>query len=402
MSRHSTVAVKIKNIIVGGKNPVVIQSMTNTDTADSVSTINQIIELYDAGSEIIRLTVNNEKAAKALPKIRDGLLKKGYDNVPLVGCFHYNGHSLMKEYSECIDVLDKLRINPGNVGFGLKRDKNYEICIEYAIKYNKPIRIGVNWGSLDQGILAELMDSNAKLANPKTSSDVLIDALVLSVITSAKKAENIGLPKDKIVVSCKTSKVPELIKVYKKLANESNYALHLGLTEAGMGRQAIISSTAALSVLLQEGIGDTIRVSLTPESGSSRTQEVKVCREVLQALGLRSFMPQVSSCPGCGRTTSDYFQRLSQEITGYIETKMPIWKEKHKNVEKLNVAVMGCIVNGPGESKHANIGISLPGTGESLVAPVFIDGKKTHTLRGDNIAEDFKKILEDYIKTSYK
>ncbi len=401
MKKHVTIPVKIGGLIVGGGNPVVVQSMTNTDTADAVTTINQIIELYDAGSEIIRLTVNNAAAAKALPAIREGLIKKKYYNIPLVGCFHYNGHTLMQNYPECIDVLDKLRINPGNVGFGSKRDTQYEMCIEYAIKHNKLIRIGVNWGSLDQAVLAELMDNNAKLSKPKSSDDVIIDALVLSALSSAKKAEDIGLAKDRIIISCKTSKVPELIKVYKKLAQESNYALHLGLTEAGMGLPAVVSSAAALAVLLHDGIGDTIRVSLTPEPGSSRTQEVKVCKEILQSLGFRKFMPQVSSCPGCGRTTSDYFQRLAQDITSYIEAKMPIWAKNHPNVANLNVAVMGCIVNGPGESKHANVGISLPGTGENPVAPVFIDGHKVHTLRGDNITNEFKQILEDYIKRTY-
>lgn len=401
MKRHLTIPVKVSNLVIGGGAPVVVQSMTNTDTADVQSTVKQVVELYEAGSEIVRLTVNNSDAAQALPKIRDGLLKKGYNDVPLVGCFHYNGHRLMQDYPECINILDKLRLNPGNVGFGAKRDKQYELCIEYAIKHNKPVRIGVNWGSLDQAVLAELMDKNAKLSQPKSSAEVQIDALVQSALTSAKKAEEIGLPKEKIIVSCKTSKVPELIKVYQKLAHESNYTLHLGLTEAGMGRQAVISSASALAILLQQGIGDTIRVSLTPEPSSSRTQEVNVCREVLQALDIRSFIPQVTSCPGCGRTTSDYFQRLAQEIKSYIDEKMPVWSKNHKNVETMKVAIMGCIVNGPGESKHADIGISLPGSGESPVAPVFIDGKKAHTLRGDNIANEFKKLLEAYIKRSY-
>lgn len=401
MNRHHTFSVMIKNIKIGGGAPVVIQSMTNTDTSNIDATVNQIIELYDAGSEIIRITVNNEDAAKALPEIREGLLKRKYDNIPLVGCFHYNGHTLMQKYPECIDILDKLRINPGNVGFGAKRDQHFEICINYAIKYNKPVRIGVNWGSLDQAILANLMDENAKLSKPKPSEDVIIDAIVLSALTSAKKAEEIGISPNKIVISCKTSKVPELIKVYKKLAKECNYALHLGLTEAGMGQQAIISSTAALSILLEEGIGDTIRVSLTPKPGTSRTEEVKVCKDVLQALNLRKFIPQVTSCPGCGRTTSDYFQKLAQEIKEYVDQQMPVWQKHHKGVEEMTIAVMGCIVNGPGESKHANIGISLPGKGEFPVAPVFIDGEKSCTLRGDNIANEFKKILNDYIKKFY-
>ena len=401
MKRHLTTAVKVGNVIIGGGNPIIVQSMTNTDTADVKATISQIIELYNAGSEIIRLTINTEAAAKALPKIREGLEKQKLGHIPLSGCFHYNGHRLMTEYPDCIDALDKLRINPGNVGFGTKKNKQFDMCIEYAIKYDKPVRIGVNWGSLDQDILADLMDKNAALPKLKLSQEVLIDALVLSALVSAKRAEDIGLPKDKIIISCKTSKVPELITVYRKLAKDSNYALHLGLTEAGMGRQGIVSSTAALSVLLQQGIGDTIRVSLTPEPGSSRTQEVKVCREVLQALNLRSFVPQVTSCPGCGRTSSDYFQKLAQDITQYIDQQMPIWQKKYPGVENMTVAVMGCIVNGPGESKHANIGISLPGTGESPVAPVFIDGKKTHTLRGKNIAKDFKDILAEYIKNTY-
>ncbi len=402
MVRHLTVPVQIGKVIIGGGNSVVIQSMTNTDTADIDATVKQVISLTDAGSEIVRLTVNNSQAAKALPAIKNKLLQANY-TTPLVGCFHYNGHTLMTEIPECIEALDKLRINPGNVGFGKKRDIQFDVCIEQVVKYKKPVRIGVNWGSLDQELLKNLMDQNAaQTSGVRSAHEVMIDALVLSALNSAKRAEEVGLPKNQIVVSCKTSKVKDLIEVYQRLAKLSNYALHVGLTEAGMGQQAIISSASALAILLHYGIGDTIRVSITPEPGGSRDTEVKVCKEILQSLDIRAFAPQVTSCPGCGRTTSDYFQRLTQEINGYIEHQMAIWNKLNPKVKEMKIAVMGCIVNGPGESKHANIGISLPGTGESPVAPVFIDGHKTHTLRGDNIANDFKDILSKYVMEKYK
>lgn len=398
--RHKTHAVRVGNKFIGGNHPILVQSMTNTDTADIEKTTQQVIELAEAGSEIVRLTVNNDEAAKAVVKIREKVEKAGLD-VPLVGCFHYNGHRLLNDYPSLCESLAKYRINPGNVGFGQKRDKQFDMMVEAALKYNKPIRIGVNWGSLDQDLATKLMDDNAKSENPMSSKEVLYKALVLSSLTSAKRAEELGLEADNIIISCKVSKVQDLVSVYKALAERSNYALHLGLTEAGMGSKGIVATTAALSILLEMGIGDTIRASLTPQPGSSRTLEVKVCQEILQSLGLRAFIPQVSACPGCGRTTSTYFQELASEITSYISKQMPNWQQNYKGVEEMNVAVMGCIVNGPGESKHANIGISLPGSGESPVAPVFIDGKKIHTLRGDNIANEFKEILEDYVQKKY-
>ncbi len=398
--RHKTNVVAVRSILIGGNNPVRVQSMTNTDTTNVNATAKQIIELFEAGSEIVRITVNNEEAAKSVPKIREYLLRKNYD-IPLVGCFHYNGHRLMSATPECAIALDKLRINPGNVGFGKKRDIQFENFIETAIKYDKPVRIGVNWGSLDQDLATKLMDDNAKSSQPKAADIILREALILSTLISAEKAENIGLSKNKIILSCKTSRVQDLVAVYRELAVRSNYALHLGLTEAGMGTKGIVATTAALSILLQEGIGDTIRASLTPAPGEARIKEVLVCQEILQSLSLRFFTPQVSACPGCGRTTSTYFQHLAQDIQSFIKQEMPIWKEKYKDVETMNVAVMGCIVNGPGESKHADIGISLPGTGESPVAPVFIDGKKAYTLRGDNIAEKFKNILTEYVEKRY-
>lgn len=401
VARHKTHVVSVGNLKIGGEFPILVQSMTNTDTADIESTVNQIIELSDAGSEIVRLTVNNESSARALPSIHEKLYKKGYD-VPLVGCFHYNGHRLLADVPECAEALSKLRINPGNVGFGEKRDLQYEQFIEIALKHNKPVRIGVNWGSLDQSIATSLMEENAKLSVPKSANEVLREALVISALTSAKKAENIGMTKNQIIISCKTSRVPDLIAVYRDLAKRSNYALHLGLTEAGMGNKGIISTTSALSILLQEGIGDTIRASITPAPGSSRTEEVKICQGVLQSLDIRSFTPQVSACPGCGRTTSTYFQHLASDIENFIKVSMPEWKRKYRGVETMNVAVMGCIVNGPGESKHADIGISLPGTGESPVAPVFMDGKKTHTLRGDKITDEFKTLLDEYVASKYQ
>jgi len=401
VGRHKTHVVSVGNLKIGGDFPILVQSMTNTDTADIESTVNQIIELSDAGSEIVRLTVNNEASARALPNIYEKLYKKGYD-VPLAGCFHYNGHRLLADVPECAEALSKLRINPGNVGFGEKRDIQFEQFIEIALKHNKPVRIGVNWGSLDQSIATSLMEENAKSLVPKSSNEILREALVISALTSAEKAENIGMTKNQIIISCKTSRVPDLISVYRDLAKKSNYALHVGLTEAGMGNKGIISTTSALSILLQEGIGDTIRASITPTPGSSRIEEVKVCQGILQSLGIRSFTPQVSACPGCGRTTSTYFQHLASDIESFIKISMPEWKKNYKGVETMNVAVMGCIVNGPGESKHADIGISLPGTGESPVAPVFMDGKKTHTLRGDNITNEFKVILNKYVASKYQ
>lgn len=401
ITRHQTTPVKVGNITIGGGAPVVVQSMTNTDTANAEATANQIIELAKAGSEIVRITVNNDESAKAVPKIRELLDKAGIDT-PLVGCFHYNGHRLLTDYPECAEALAKYRVNPGNVGFGQKRDTQFEMMMEVALKHNKPVRIGVNWGSIDQQMATELMDKNAASANPRPSDDVLREALILSALTSAEKAESFGLGKDKIIISCKVSRVQDLIAVYSALAERSHYTLHLGLTEAGLGSKGIVATTAALAVLLQRGIGDTIRASLTPRPGEPRWQEVVVCQEILQTMGLRSFTPQVTACPGCGRTTSTYFQSLADTIQTYLRENMPVWKTKYHGVETMNVAVMGCIVNGPGESKHANIGISLPGTGESPVAPVFIDGEKAATLRGDRIAEEFQDMVEAYIKTRYQ
>lgn len=401
IKRHQTRAVYVGPVMIGGGAPVVVQSMTNTDTADIELTYKQVKELYLAGSEIVRVTVNNEDAAKAVPKIKEKLEKDGL-RVPVAGCFHYNGHTLLKDYPDCAETLTKYRINPGNVGFGAKRDKQFEMIIEQAIKYDKPVRIGVNWGSLDQDLTAKLMDENAKLKNSKSSDEVMREALVQSAITSAEKAMHIGLSPNKIILSAKVSRVQDLIAVYRELARRCDFPLHLGLTEAGMGSKGIVATTAALSVLLQEGIGDTIRASLTPKPGEDRRVEVRVCQDILQSLGLRSFAPQVTACPGCGRTTSTYFQSLAQKIQGFIDENMPIWKMDYPGVEMLNIAVMGCIVNGPGESKHADIGISLPGAGEHPVAPVFIDGKKAHTLRGDKIAEEFQDLLENYIETRFK
>ncbi len=379
---------------------MMVQSMTNTDTADIASSAKQVIELARAGSEIVRLTVNNEESAKAIPYIRDKVLAAGLD-VPLVGCFHYNGHTLLSKFPECAEALAKYRINPGNVGFGAKHESHFANIVEIAAKNNKAVRIGVNWGSLDKALSAKLMDENAKVATPKDADEVLREALIQSAISSAEQARNIGLDKSQIIISCKVSRVQDLISVYRELAVRSDYALHLGLTEAGMGSKGIVASTAALSVLLQEGIGDTIRISLTPEPGASRDKEVIVAQEILQTMGLRSFTPMVTACPGCGRTTSDYFQRLADDIQTYLRTSMPLWKEKFAGVESMNVAVMGCIVNGPGESKHADIGISLPGNGEDPIAPVFIDGEKSVTLRGDNITSEFKNILENYVERRY-
>ena len=398
--RHKTHKVKVGNQYIGGDAPILVQSMTNTDTADAKATANQVIELYQAGSEIVRITVNNELAAKAVAEVKNLILKAGYD-IPLVGCFHYNGHTLLENYPECAEALAQYRINPGNVGFGEKRDKQFEQMINIALAKDKPVRIGVNWGSLDQSMLAELMDKNAKKSKPKAATEILYDALVSSCLISAQKAENIGMSKDKIILSCKTSRIPDLIAVYQALAKYSNYALHLGLTEAGMGIKGTVSTVAALSILLEQGIGDTIRASITPRPGGARTEEVEICKATLQALNLRSFVPEVSSCPGCGRTTSSYFQSLAEDIDNFIKANMPNWQKLYPGVENLKIAVMGCIVNGPGESKHADIGISLPGTGEEKIAPVFTDGKKSHTLRGEAIAQEFQNILVNYIENRY-
>jgi (E)-4-hydroxy-3-methylbut-2-enyl-diphosphate synthase len=386
--------------MVGGEAPIMVQSMTNTDTADVIATAIQVKELARAGSEVVRITVNSPEAAAAVPAIREQLDRMDID-VPLVGDFHYNGHQLLTQYPACADALSKYRINPGNVGQGAKRDTQFAQMIEVACKHHKPVRIGVNWGSLDQSLLARVMDENAKRADPWTSQAVMYEALVVSALENARRAEELGLAGDKIVLSCKVSGVQDLIAVYRELARRCDYPLHLGLTEAGMGSKGIVASTAALSVLLQEGIGDTIRISLTPEPGGDRTREVIVGQEILQTMGLRKFTPMVIACPGCGRTTSTVFQELADRIQTYLRDQMPVWKGTYPGVEAMNVAVMGCIVNGPGESKHANIGISLPGTGESPAAPVFVDGEKTVTLRGDHIAEEFQAIVLDYVKTRY-
>ncbi|MRV76121.1 flavodoxin-dependent (E)-4-hydroxy-3-methylbut-2-enyl-diphosphate synthase [Duganella sp. FT92W] len=389
-----------RKIWVGGDAPVVVQSMTNTDTADAVGTAIQIKELARAGSELVRLTVDRPEAAQAVPYIRDQLDKMGVD-VPLVGDFHYNGHTLLTDYPDCAQALSKYRINPGNVGKGAKRDTQFAQMIEVAMKYDKPVRIGVNWGSLDQALLARIMDENASRANPWSAQAVMYEALITSAIENAVRAEELGMGRDKIILSCKVSGVQDLIAVYRELAKRCDYPLHLGLTEAGMGSKGIVASTAALSVLLQEGIGDTIRVSLTPEPGGDRTKEVVVSQEILQTMGLRKFTPMVIACPGCGRTTSTVFQELADDIQTFLREQMPEWKKTYAGVENMNVAVMGCIVNGPGESKHANIGISLPGTGESPAAPVFVDGEKVATLRGDNIVGEFQAIVLNYVKTNY-
>lgn len=387
-------------VTVGGDAPIRVQSMTNTDTADVIGTAIQVKELAKAGSEIVRITVNTPEAAKAVPEIREQLDKMGV-YVPLVGDFHYNGHTLLKDFPACAQTLSKYRINPGNVGQGAKRDLQFSQMIELACRYEKPIRIGVNWGSLDQDLLARLLDENALQAKPKELNEVMAEALIRSALDSAARAEELGMAANQITLSCKVSAVQDLIRVYRDLAKRCDYPLHLGLTEAGMGSKGIVASTAALAVLLQEGIGDTIRVSLTPEPGAPRENEVIVAQEILQTMGLRNFTPMVIACPGCGRTTSTYFQELAAKIQSYLRHQMPIWKSEHPGVEAMNVAVMGCIVNGPGESKHANIGISLPGTGESPAAPVFVDGVKVKTLRGETIAEDFQAIVDDYVKKTY-
>ena len=400
LGRHRTRAVRVGQVLIGGDAPVVVQSMTNTDTADVLATAMQVAELARAGSEIVRITVNNEAAAAAVPKIRDRLLALNMD-VPLVGDFHYNGHKLLTDFPACAEALAKLRINPGNVGAGAKRDPQFAAIVELACRYDKPVRIGVNWGSLDQSVLARIMDENARRAEPRDAGAVMREALVVSALESAARAEEYGLGRDRIILSAKVSSVQDLIAVYRDLARRSDYALHLGLTEAGMGSKGIVGSTAALAVLLQEGIGDTIRISLTPEPGGSRTQEVVVAQEILQTMGLRAFTPMVTACPGCGRTTSTFFQELASGIQAYVRAQMPVWRDQYDGVENMTLAVMGCVVNGPGESKHANIGISLPGTGESPAAPVYVDGEKVVTLRGDNIAAEFKAIVDNYVATRY-
>ena len=398
--RKITHQVLVGDVKVGGGAPIVVQSMTNTDTADVAGTVQQIMELAKAGSELVRITVNSEEAAQAVAEIRQTLNDKGC-TVPIVGDFHFNGHKLLEKYPDCAAALDKYRINPGNVGRGKSRDPQFQQMIEFAVKYNKPVRIGVNGGSLDQSVLTRLLDENRALTHPEPLAAVTRKAIVLSALESAAKAEELGLGKDKIILSCKISNVQELINIYQDLSSRCDYALHLGLTEAGMGSKGIVSSAAALSVLMQQGIGDTIRISLTPEPGGARTQEGVVGQEILQTMGFRSFTPMVISCPGCGRTTSDYFQKLAMDIQTYLRDQMPVWRTQYPGVETMEVAVMGCVVNGPGESKNANIGISLPGTGESPVAPVYEDGEKTVTLKGDRIAEEFQEIVQRYIETHY-
>jgi (E)-4-hydroxy-3-methylbut-2-enyl-diphosphate synthase len=400
MQRRISRPVAVGGVRIGGGAPVVVQSMTNTDTEDAASTARQVEALARAGSELVRITVNTPQAAAQVPEIRQRLDAAGC-GVPLIGDFHYNGHKLLTQYPDCARALAKYRINPGNVGKGAKRDEQFATLIECALRYDKPVRIGVNWGSLDQELLARMMDENANKKNPLDSIEVMREAVIASALESARAAEEIGLPAERIVISCKMSQVQDLIAVYRALAARCDYALHLGLTEAGMGSKGIVASSAAMAVLLQEGIGDTIRVSLTPEPGGERTREVQVAQEILQTMGLRAFTPMVSACPGCGRTTSTVFQDLAKNIEGYLRAQMPIWKSTYPGVEEMRVAVMGCVVNGPGESKHAHIGISLPGTGEVPVAPVYVDGKKTVTLKGARIAEEFQALVEDYVARKY-
>lgn len=400
--RQKTHAVQIDHIVMGGGAPIVVQSMTDTDTADAQKTVEQIKLLADAGSEVVRITVNTEAAAAQVATIRHALNQAGYDHIPIVGDFHYNGHHLLKSFPDLAKALSKYRINPGNVGFGAKKDDQFNTMIQAAITYQKPIRIGVNWGSLDKNLVTKMMDDNAKSPEPKSSRDVLREALVVSALTSAEAAEKCGLSADKIVLSAKVSHVPDLIAVYHMLAERSRYALHLGLTEAGMGSKGIVASSVGIGVLLQQGIGDTIRTSLTPEPNASRDKEVIVSQQILQVLGLRAFAPMVTSCPGCGRTTSTFFRELTHEVDNFIREKMPLWRKEFRGVENLQLAVMGCVVNGPGESKHANIGISLPGTGEAPVAPVFMDGEKVATLRGDHIVSEYKAMIESYVKRKYQ
>ena len=396
LERRQSVTVKVGNVRVGSSAPVVVQSMTNTDTADVQGTIQQVAALATAGSELVRVTVNNDAAAVAVPAIVEGLAKLGID-VPIVGDFHYNGHLLLKKYPECARTLAKYRINPGNVSIGRKDDDNFRTMIECAVENQKPVRIGVNWGSLDQALLTRMMDENSKRPQPADARDVMIEAMLVSAIDSARAAERYGLRHDQIILSAKVSGVRDLIEVYELMAARCDYALHLGLTEAGMSMKGIVASTAGLAPLLLKGIGDTIRVSLTPKPGGDRTEEVQVAQQILQSLGIRSFAPQVTACPGCGRTSSTYFQELTQDIQGYVRDSMPVWRERYPGVEELKLAVMGCVVNGPGESKHANIGISLPGTFEDPKAPVYVDGRLMTTLRGDDIVNEFKKILDEYV-----
>jgi (E)-4-hydroxy-3-methylbut-2-enyl-diphosphate synthase len=399
-NRRYATAVSINGIVIGGNAPIVVQSMTNTDTADAVATAVQVAQLAKAGSELVRITVNTEEAARAVPEIRERLARMNIE-VPLIGDFHYNGHKLLSRYPDCAEALAKYRINPGNVGRGQKRDDQFATIIELACHYDKPVRIGVNWGSLDQELLVRMMDENATLAHPHDAAQVTREALIVSALDNARRAEELGLAHDKIVLSVKVSDVQDLIAVYRDIAGRCDYPLHLGLTEAGMGSKGIVASTAALAVLLQQGLGDTIRISLTPEPGGDRAQEVIVAQELLQSMGLRSFTPMVTSCPGCGRTSSDYFQHLAQQIQDYLRRQMPLWREQYPGVEAMSVAVMGCVVNGPGESKRANIGISLPGSGERPVAPVYVDGEKTVTLKGDHIAAEFQQLVDDYVVRTY-
>jgi (E)-4-hydroxy-3-methylbut-2-enyl-diphosphate synthase len=399
-ARRKTVVTDVAGVKIGGSNPIVVQSMTNTDTADVQATVQQVAALARAGSELVRVTVNNEAAARAVPAIVEALDQQGL-RTPIIGDFHYNGHLLLKQFPECARALAKYRINPGNVNIGKRHDDNFRTMIEAAIQYGKPVRIGVNWGSLDQALLARLMDQNAARPNPRSATEVMQEALVASALESAAAAERYGLPHDRIILSAKVSGVQDLITVYRNLAAACDYPLHLGLTEAGMGMKGIVASTAALAILLQEGIGDTIRVSLTPAPGGDRTEEVRVSQQILQSLGLRSFLPQVTACPGCGRTTSTFFQEMAQQIQSYLVEQMPVWKQRYPGVEELKVAVMGCVVNGPGESKHAHIGISLPGTFEEPKAPVYVDGRLLTTLRGDSIVQEFLAILNDYVARRY-
>jgi (E)-4-hydroxy-3-methylbut-2-enyl-diphosphate synthase len=399
--RRETCTVNVAGVRVGGNAPIVVQSMTNTHTADITATTQQIIQLANAGSELVRITVNDNQAAAAVARIREAL-DNNHCHVPLVGDFHYNGHKLLSDFPDCAQALAKYRINPGNVGKGKKRDRQFATMVELACKYDKAVRIGVNWGSMDQALQAELMDENARLDKPHEAHNVMLETVIRSALESAKQAQAIGLKKDKIILSCKMSVVQDLVTVYRSLAERDNYALHLGLTEAGIGSKGIVASTAALSILMHDGIGDTIRISLTPEPGAPREIEVIVAQEILQTMGLRSFVPLVTACPGCGRTTSTYFQQLASQVQHYLRRQMPAWQEKFQGVEDMSVAVMGCVVNGPGESKHANIGISLPGTGERQVAPVYEDGEKTVTLKGENIAEEFEAVISAYIERTYK
>jgi (E)-4-hydroxy-3-methylbut-2-enyl-diphosphate synthase len=400
IQRRRAVSVKIGSVVVGSDTPVVVQSMTNTDTADVESTVQQIAALARAGSELVRITVNNDAAAKAVPHIIDGIRAKGWET-PIIGDFHYNGHQLLRNYPECAKALSKYRINPGNCSIGRKDDENFRTMVEVAVEYQKPVRIGVNWGSLDQALLTKMMDENSKAAEPLPARDVMMEAMVVSALDNASAAERYGLRRDQIILSAKVSGVRDLIDVYGELARRCDYALHLGLTEAGMGMKGVVASTAGLSPLLLAGIGDTIRVSLTPTPGGDRSEEVRCGQQILQSLGIRSFMPQVTSCPGCGRTTSTYFQELAERIQNYLVEQMPEWKKQYPGVEELKLAVMGCIVNGPGESKHANIGISLPGTFEEPKAPVYVDGKLFTTLKGDRIVEEFQVILDEYVEKRY-